>query len=52
MYYHLVTTKAHHEMGHIQYYLQTKNLSYFYRDGANPGGEGYIKTSCIRDEKI
>ena len=29
--------KVNHEMGHIQYYLQYKNLSYFYRTGANPG---------------
>ncbi|XP_062576365.1 uncharacterized protein LOC134238260 [Saccostrea cucullata] len=27
----------HHEMGHIQYYLQYKNLSVTYRSGANPG---------------
>merc|ERR1739844_824944 len=28
---------VNHEMGHIQYYLQYKNQSYFYRSGANPG---------------
>lgn len=28
---------VNHEMGHIQYYLQYKNLSYLYRSGANPG---------------
>merc|ERR1712106_912532 len=28
---------VNHEMGHIQYYLQYKNQSYFYRTGANPG---------------
>ena len=32
---HLVT--LHHELGHIQYYLQYWNLSYSYRTGANPG---------------
>ena len=32
---HLVT--LHHELGHIQYYLQYWNLSYVYRTGANPG---------------
>lgn len=32
---HLVT--IHHEMGHIQYYLQYKDLPVVYREGANPG---------------
>ena len=32
---HLVT--IHHEMGHIQYYLQYKDQPVVYRDGANPG---------------
>ena len=27
----------HHEMGHIQYYLQYKNLPVLFRSGANPG---------------
>ena len=27
----------HHEMGHIQYYLQYQNQSVSFRDGANPG---------------
>lgn len=27
----------HHEMGHIQYYLQYKNQPYMLRSGANPG---------------
>ena len=27
----------HHEMGHIEYYLQYKHLSVIYRSGANPG---------------
>lgn len=27
----------HHEMGHIQYYLQYKNQPITFRDGANPG---------------
>ncbi|CAH1773416.1 unnamed protein product [Owenia fusiformis] len=31
----LITT--HHEMGHIQYYLQYKNLPVVFRRGANPG---------------
>ena len=31
----LVTT--HHELGHIQYYLQYWNQPYEYRTGANPG---------------
>lgn len=28
---------AHHEMGHIQYYLQYKDQPVIYREGANPG---------------
>ncbi|XP_070546857.1 angiotensin-converting enzyme-like [Ptychodera flava] len=32
---HLIT--AHHEMGHIQYFLQYKDKPVVYRDGANPG---------------
>ena len=28
---------VNHEMGHIQYYLQYRNQSYFYLSGANPG---------------
>jgi len=28
---------VNHEMGHIQYFLQYKNLSHLYRTGANPG---------------
>jgi len=28
---------VHHEMGHIQYYLQYKDQPYVYRQGANPG---------------
>lgn len=27
----------HHEMGHIQYYIQYKNQPYALRSGANPG---------------
>ncbi|KAE8747573.1 hypothetical protein FOCC_FOCC005733, partial [Frankliniella occidentalis] len=28
---------AHHEMAHIQYFMEYKNLPKIYRDGANPG---------------
>ncbi len=28
---------AHHEMGHVQYYLTYKHLPKVYRRGANPG---------------
>lgn len=27
----------HHEMGHIEYFLQYKEQPLVYRDGANPG---------------
>ena len=32
---YLVTT--HHEMGHVQYFLQYKDQPIIYRGGANPG---------------
>lgn len=28
---------AHHEMGHVEYFLQYANLPFVYREGANPG---------------
>lgn len=28
---------AHHEMGHIQYFMQYKDLPVTFREGANPG---------------
>lgn len=28
---------VHHEMGHVEYYLQYKDQPVSYRDGANPG---------------
>ena len=28
----------HHEMGHIQYFLQYRHQPQVFRDGANPGG--------------
>lgn len=28
---------VHHELGHIQYYLQYQNQPYAFKDGANPG---------------
>lgn len=28
---------THHEMAHIQYYLQYSDQLHLYRDGANPG---------------
>lgn len=35
----LLTT--HHEMTHIQYYLQYAHQQYLFRDGANPGRSYY-----------
>ena len=32
---HLIT--VHHEMGHIEYYLQYETQPVNFRDGANPG---------------
>jgi len=41
---------AHHEMGHIQYYLQYKDQPFIYRDGANDGNMIYLYTLYIRFE--
>ena len=45
---------VHHEMGHIQYYLQYKDKPVVYRNGANPGMHSifkvhkvYIFESCL-----
>lgn len=27
----------HHEMGHVEYYMQYKDLPVVFREGANPG---------------
>ena len=42
---HLIT--VHHEMGHIEYYLQYKNLPVNFRDGANPGKNLTTKFSLL-----
>ena len=34
---------VHHEMGHIQYYLQYKDKPVVYRNGANPGIHSIFK---------
>lgn len=36
---------VHHEMGHVQYYLQYKDQPSIFRDGANPGDLKYSKES-------
>lgn len=28
---------VHHEMGHVQYFLQYKDLASVFKDGSNPG---------------
>ncbi len=33
---------VHHEMGHIQYFMEYKHLPYVYRESANPG-KGYVR---------
>lgn len=30
---------AHHEMAHVQYYMQYNDQPFLYRDGANPGNQ-------------
>lgn len=33
---------AHHEMGHVQYFIQYKDLPLVYKEGANPGNSELI----------
>lgn len=35
---------VHHEMAHIQYFLNYKKLPKVFRDGANPGKLNYMAT--------
>jgi hypothetical protein len=34
---------AHHEMGHVQYFIQYKDQPVAYKDGANPGNVTAIR---------
>ena len=45
---YLVTT--HHEMGHIQYFLQYKQQPVEFRDGANPGKHKYLLDSQTKSK--
>lgn len=38
---------VHHEMGHIQYYLQYKDKPVVYRNGANPGIHSIFKVHKV-----
>jgi peptidyl-dipeptidase A len=38
----------HHEMGHIQYYIQYEHLPYEFRTGANSGNKDIIHNNCIK----
>ncbi len=44
----LITT--HHEMGHIEYFLQYAPLGVQYRDGANPGTPKALYTGLPRSK--
>lgn len=40
----------HHEMGHIQYFMNYENQSVHFRDGANPGMyHGSKSRKCLRN---
>lgn len=46
---------THHEMGHIQYFLQYKDQPFVFRDGANSGKMRYDKDSilfCMQDQNV
>ena len=36
---------AHHEMGHVQYFIQYKDQPTAYKEGANPGNETMTLTT-------
>lgn len=38
----------HHEMGHIQYYIQYKDQPYALRAGANPGMQSRVCVQTVR----
>lgn len=40
----------HHEMGHIQYFMNYENQSVHFRDGANPGMyHGSYSRKCLKN---
>jgi hypothetical protein len=41
---------AHHEMGHVQYFLQYKDQPVAYKDGANPGND-YTRYKRVQNNK-
>ena len=36
---------VHHEMGHIEYFMEYKDLDHIFRNGANPGNYFIISFS-------
>lgn len=40
---------VHHEMGHVQYYLQYRDQPQIFREGANPGDLKYSTVSSCRN---
>lgn len=38
---------VHHEMGHIQYFMNYRNQHWVFRNGANPGKFIFLKNSKI-----
>ena len=44
-------TTVHHEMGHVQYFMQYKDQPNIYRAGANPGTntkDGRSDINCVK----
>ena len=39
---------VHHELGHIQYYLQYKDQPVTFRDGANPGFHEAVSQDLVK----
>jgi hypothetical protein len=46
---HLVI--VHHEMGHIQYFMEYKHLPYVYRESANPG-KGQVRSGQVGSGQV
>lgn len=40
---------VHHELGHIEYFLQYKHQPITFREGGNPGRRSFFYISCAHD---
>lgn len=43
---------VHHEMGHIQYYMNYKHQPFQFKEGANPGIKPYLLLDTVEILKL